>query len=151
MNRKTAILCATVAVACAVGHRLHAQSTSATLAGDVIDPSGAVIAGAEVVLTLPASGQRRTATTRGDGRFAIAGLDPGTYDVEVVAPGFAPTRMEHCCTSARRTSRTRPSSSSGARLGKDVVEQVVARLERTPVGTECRPRGRPNRRDESVT
>jgi hypothetical protein len=73
---------------------LHAQSTSATLAGDVVDSSGAVIAGAEVIVALPSAGQRRSVTTTGDGRFAVAGLEPGVYDIEAVAPGFARTRLE---------------------------------------------------------
>lgn len=93
-TRKKSLFGAAGILACAIGLPVHAQSTSATLAGDVIDPSGAVIAGAEVVVTLPITGQRRTTTTTGDGRFAFAGLDPGTYEIEAVAPGFAPSRLE---------------------------------------------------------
>lgn len=74
-----------VCVSASVG---FAQNTGA-LRGKVADPSGAVIPGA-VVTVKSAAGETMTATSGGDGAYAIKGLAPGQYAVTVSAQGFAP-------------------------------------------------------------
>ena len=66
---------------------LFAQS-SGSFTGTVTDDTGAVITGAEVSVSDPATGFRRTAVTNSDGNYLIAGLGAGTYDVIITAPGF---------------------------------------------------------------
>lgn len=68
---------------------LSAQ-TSATLAGRVHDSSGAVVPGATVSARHLARGLERTAITDSDGRFVIAGLPAGPYDVRAELAGFKP-------------------------------------------------------------
>lgn len=63
----------------------HAQSTSATLRGQV---SGAG-QGATVTATNTATGLSRTARVGADGSYIVGGLPPGPYRVEVVADGQA--------------------------------------------------------------
>ncbi len=67
---------------------------SATLSGTVGDATGAVIPGASVKLTNPATGVVRQVTTAGDGTYVFAQLPPATYRLEVSSPGFATHRRE---------------------------------------------------------
>lgn len=71
---------------------LPAQET-ATLEGRVTGPDGAVLV-AEVVVSGPELAADRRARTGGDGRFAIRGLPPGDYRLDVSAPGHEPTLRE---------------------------------------------------------
>jgi Carboxypeptidase regulatory-like domain len=62
---------------------------SASVAGVVTDPSGAVIPGATVEMKNPVSGFQNSATTDGNGRFSITNVPFNSYHVTVTAPGFA--------------------------------------------------------------
>jgi hypothetical protein len=64
------------------------QTAAGSLRGQVMDPSGAAVAGA-TVLVLPAEGASSTATTARDGSFEFKPLTPGKYTVQVFAQGFA--------------------------------------------------------------
>jgi hypothetical protein len=64
------------------------QETRGSIVGKVTDPSGALIAGANVVVTNTAMGTKTTLTTNGDGYYQATYLIPGTYQVDVASPGF---------------------------------------------------------------
>jgi outer membrane receptor protein involved in Fe transport len=75
---------------CSVSAIVFAQQpATATLSGRVVDPNGAVIRGATVTATQKATGAKRDATTNDDGVFVISNLQPGEYDIQIKAPGFA--------------------------------------------------------------
>jgi hypothetical protein len=65
-----------------------AQATT-SLGGHVTDSSGAVIPGAEVKLSSPATGAVRSATTDHSGEYDFQQLAPGRYDLTVSFQGFA--------------------------------------------------------------
>src|ERR1700674_1016865 len=91
LNRWRRALVVGVCVLCATGSvRLHAQSEAgtATLAGTVLDPDGKVVVDAALLIRNEMSGDVRTATTDGSGRFSIPGLPTGLYTIEVGVPGF---------------------------------------------------------------
>jgi Carboxypeptidase regulatory-like domain/TonB-dependent Receptor Plug Domain/TonB dependent receptor len=67
---------------------LAAQTFRGTILGTVTDPSGNVIPGATVKARNTGTGQERTATTSGDGSYAIPELQVGTYNVTVTQSGF---------------------------------------------------------------
>jgi hypothetical protein len=67
---------------------LRAQSTSASLAGRVTDPSKARIAGAKVAAINAATNVSDEATTNAAGEYYLRSLVPDTYRIEVVKPGF---------------------------------------------------------------
>jgi hypothetical protein len=67
----------------------HAQVTGATLTGTVTDPSGAVVAGAQVTAKNNATGDTRQVTTDSAGLYNMPNLTPGAYDVKVSSTGFA--------------------------------------------------------------
>ena len=66
-----------------------AQTATGSLRGQVVDPSGAAVAGA-TVLVLPAEGPTITSKTNRDGSYEARVLPPGKYTVQVFATGFAP-------------------------------------------------------------
>lgn len=59
------------------------------LSGSVVDSSGAAISGASVKLTTRGGAVAGNQSTTSDGIFSFAGLQPGTYEVEVEMNGFA--------------------------------------------------------------
>ncbi|MCS7023500.1 MAG: carboxypeptidase regulatory-like domain-containing protein [Bryobacteraceae bacterium] len=67
---------------------LSSQTVTGTITGTVLDPSGAAVANAEVVLTQSSTGASRKTVTNEQGDFVVGSLQPGTYDITVTAPGF---------------------------------------------------------------
>jgi hypothetical protein len=67
---------------------VNGQTPSGAIRGQVVDPSGAAVVGA-TVLVLPVEGASITATTNRDGAFDVKPLAPGKYTVQVFATGFA--------------------------------------------------------------
>jgi hypothetical protein len=65
-----------------------AQAPTATLRGQVTDPSGAVIPKARVAVVAPGN-KTRVANTDSDGVFEVSNLPSGKYRVTANAPGFA--------------------------------------------------------------
>lgn len=65
----------------------HAQS-NAGLTGTVLDPSGAVIPNAKVVILNEQTGIVQTTASSSVGTFSVIGLTPDKYRVSVTAPGF---------------------------------------------------------------
>ena len=61
---------------------------SGSIAGQVSDPTGAVIVGATVTLTDKATGTKSTVESNSTGRFLFPALKPGTYDVSITKSGF---------------------------------------------------------------
>ena len=73
---------------------LAAQRQSASIRGEVTDPGGAVVAGAEVILVGVDTGLARTTTTNEDGVYVLADVPPGMYQLTVTQEGFASTLIE---------------------------------------------------------
>ena len=68
---------------------LHAQAVaSAEIHGVVTDPSGAVIAGAQVKATQSETGQMRTTVSNTDGSYVLPNLPVGPYSLEVSSQAF---------------------------------------------------------------
>jgi outer membrane receptor protein involved in Fe transport len=66
----------------------NARAQSGTVVGTVVDESGGVVPGAEVVLVGPTS--RQTATSGPTGAFRFENVAPGTYQLTVLMASFAP-------------------------------------------------------------
>jgi outer membrane receptor for ferrienterochelin and colicins len=64
------------------------------LSGVVRDSSGAVIAGATVIVRQPDQAFERIVDSGRDGRFTVVPVDAGAYTVEAIAAGFAPSTIE---------------------------------------------------------
>jgi hypothetical protein len=105
-----------------------AQQTRGSLRGSITDELGAVIVGANVTLT-DAGGVQKKTTTNGEGAYTFAGLAPGKYTLQAVAPGFAPSDSKEV-------------EISGARQTMDLtlrvtIEEKVTVAETGAVSTEA--------------
>src|ERR1700730_11667911 len=70
---------------------LFAQSlgNAGTIAGTVLDPSGAAVPNADVSLHNVVSGYTQSTKSGPDGAFRLGNIPPNPYHLEVKAPGFA--------------------------------------------------------------
>lgn len=66
----------------------QAQASAADLTGTVVDPNGAVVAGATVTARNLGTNIERTATSSDDGTYRLIGLPPGEYEVTAEAATF---------------------------------------------------------------
>ena len=64
--------------------------TAATLSGTVMDPSGAVVAGATVTLENSTGGPPQVITSDSNGTYHFLAVPPGNYKLMVKASGFKP-------------------------------------------------------------
>lgn len=67
---------------------VSAQSESATLSGRITDATGSVIVGAQITATNGDTNVTVSTTTNDTGIFIFPSLEPGGYQLTVVAPGF---------------------------------------------------------------
>ncbi len=80
------VVCLVAVLAPAVG---RGQVTgTGTIIGTVTDPSGAVVAGAQVTITDLSTGSFQGQPTNQVGRFTFSSVKPGTYNVTVTMKGF---------------------------------------------------------------
>jgi hypothetical protein len=88
MTRRSLLCLATLL--CAVS-ALGQDLGSAVLSGDVTDPAGAAVVGAEVTAQSKATAVAHGTTTNGAGHFVLNQLAPGDYSVSIGSKGFGPT------------------------------------------------------------
>jgi hypothetical protein len=87
---KKGLLLVLVTVVASVG--VFGQATaSGTIQGTVVDKSGALVVGAQVVATFKATGFARTAMTNDTGAYRFDFVQAGAYQVKVTKQGFATT------------------------------------------------------------
>jgi len=77
-----------VLLTCLLAATAFGQTTTGSLTGTVTDPTGAVVAGATVTVTNPATGAERSVESNEQGAFNVPALQPGKYTVTVDAKGF---------------------------------------------------------------
>jgi len=86
---KRLLLLLLLTVSCAIPQALEAQSGPAgTLTGVIQDASGAVMPGVEVTAKNTGTGLSRTVTANAEGRWTVAALPVGRYQVVYEIKGF---------------------------------------------------------------
>jgi hypothetical protein len=88
---KAVRIVASVAVACALlapARSIHAQQGTGDIRGQVVDAQGGALPGVTVIARHQQSGLFRETLTAADGRFFIAAITPGLYEIEATMPGF---------------------------------------------------------------
>lgn len=88
MSRVSVSLVLGVCAVLALDRTASAQTTNATIVGDVSDPDGGRIAAASIKVKNSATGVARELTTNELGSYRVFPLNPGTYEVTASAPGF---------------------------------------------------------------
>ena len=89
MNWWARILCAAAMVLALSSPLAVAQETGASINGTVRDSTGAVVNNAEVTATDTATNARVTQQSQSGGEYTLLNLQPGTYTLNVTAPGFS--------------------------------------------------------------
>src|ERR1700722_18109056 len=87
MKILASLLVTIMALFCAVA--TFSQVTGATLSGTIVDPSGSVIAGAQISVRNTATGISKDYLSDSTGYYSAPNLAPGTYEVKVSAAGFS--------------------------------------------------------------
>ena len=91
------------------------------IAGTVVDSSGAVIAGASILVHNTATNADTPATTDASGYFHVSRLVPGDYTVKVSATGFANYTAQHLTVEVGKLTEMTPQLTAG---GTAVTVQV---------------------------
>jgi hypothetical protein len=71
------------------------SSASGTISGQVTDPQGAAIAGAEIKLSDKSTGAVKTFVSNEAGRYDIFSINPGLYDLAITRAGFSETKFSN--------------------------------------------------------
>jgi hypothetical protein len=90
MNNATRVVVWRLVMMLLICGTAQSQDPTATLVGVVKDSSGARVPHASVSILPEGLTQTRVVASNNLGEFSMAGVAPGTYTVEVNAPGFAP-------------------------------------------------------------
>ena len=78
----------------------HAQTFRGAINGNVVDPSGAVVSGAEVRAINNGTGVTLTTASTSEGQFAFQDLPLGSYKITVNAPGFQAVNVDNVLVTA---------------------------------------------------
>ena len=86
--RTSRIIFAFLASAVFFAASLFAQSANGTINGLILDPSGRVITGADVLVINDATGVKYSTKTNREGIYVLPNLSPGPYRIQVSKVGF---------------------------------------------------------------
>jgi hypothetical protein len=86
-QKKLAALLATLLLS-VFSFSVFAQETTATITGQITDASGAIVPGAEIVLTNVKTREERKTKSGEDGYYSLTFIQPGLYDLSVKMQGF---------------------------------------------------------------
>lgn len=91
------------------------QLEAGQVGGIVVDPNGAIVAGASVTVVNKQTGASLSTQSDGEGRWVISGMQPGPVTVTVSSPGFSNFQQELAI-----------DSGSAARMGTTLQPGAVA-------------------------
>ncbi len=119
---------AAVCLTIAVPGQLSAQYR-ASLQGTITDPQGGVVPDASITLKSGETNVSRTVTSSGSGVYAIPGLAPGKYSLEVEKAGFSKKLLD----SVLITSEQAQSQDVQLDVAAQTVQTVTVSAEQAPV------------------
>jgi TonB family protein len=74
--------------------QLQAQGSTGTINGNVSDPTGAVVARAQLIVSNLQGGNKEVVKTDAIGNFELNNMPAGNYSLETGVAGFSPFRMD---------------------------------------------------------
>ncbi|HSB27236.1 MAG TPA: carboxypeptidase-like regulatory domain-containing protein, partial [Pyrinomonadaceae bacterium] len=124
------LYCLVALIASGLFASVCAQTVTGTLQGTVVDSSGSVIPGADVVIKNTETGQERTLRTNGEGVYIATFVPLGRYTVSASATGFSKISQENIEITLNQTRvvdfKLNPSG---------VTEAVIVTAETAPINT----------------
>ena len=115
---------------------LMAQSFKATVTGQVVDSTGAVVPNATVTISETATNQSQTVTTGEDGNYNFTQLTPGAYTLKVEASNFKTLNQTGIVLETSQTLRFNLPLEAG-----NISEQVNITAEAPAINTETSSKG----------
>src|SRR5687767_111801 len=109
--------------------QLDAQSHRGVIRGRVQDASSAVVAAAAIAAVNDLTGETRATSTNGAGAFVIAELPPGTWRLEITAPGHK-THVQRLALEVNQERRADAQLQIGALTDRVEVTAPLADLRR---------------------
>jgi len=88
-----AVVCAVALLSLSAAPAWGQAVSTGTVVGQILDPSGASVAGATVTLTDKSTGASRIATTEAAGRYTFTEVPPSAYDITVAKEGFSQAKV----------------------------------------------------------
>src|SRR6266545_2382286 len=110
------------AIFCATAPPVRAQTIQGSILGEITDPSGGIIPGAEVTVTNLETGFKRLAISNYVGLYEVPHLAPANYSVSVELPGFKRYSRRPVIIEANKQVRIDITLSIGAPSEEVVVE-----------------------------
>jgi len=138
MNRlKIKSLLIAMAALVAFASAIAAQVTGGAVTGTVLDPSGAAVAGANVLLKDKARGHDFTAVTTSAGSYEFPNVPTGTYTMTVTATGFAESNGEVIVNLNQKATANVTLNVAGASAVVNVVTGIenIVQTDTSQVGT----------------
>ncbi|HEX4006836.1 MAG TPA: carboxypeptidase regulatory-like domain-containing protein [Acidobacteriaceae bacterium] len=126
----TAFLGILILAAPASSAQTAAPTTTGGIHGQVADPTGAVIPGANVVVLTTAGKVAGKTVSDAGGQYSVHGLNPGTYSVTATAQGFAAFRVPSIAVAAGQMRTVNPALEIAVEQ-----QQVEVQAENTKIGT----------------
>jgi hypothetical protein len=124
----------------------YAQTTFATITGNITDPTGLAIVGAKVQAVQVETGYKYGAQTNESGVYTLPNLKDGTYDVTVTATGFRECQAKSLILASREIRRldvklevgTITTTVDVGAEGAAVIETETARISQTRTAEELK-------------
>jgi hypothetical protein len=131
MLRTTAYLALLVAGLLALTTAQAQLSGKGAVSGTVLDPTGAAVPGATIVITNNSTKVETRATSTGSGDYSVTTLDPGKYTITVSAQGFETQTQKNVEVNALETQTYSPKLTLGASTEVVTVSTAPPQLETT--------------------
>src|SRR5260370_16390243 len=87
------IVCGGILLSLTASSARAQTASSGSVTGQVSDPQGSSVPGADVTLTEIATTSKQSATTNDSGRYTFPVVNPGLYDITVSKSGFKVSKM----------------------------------------------------------
>jgi hypothetical protein len=130
-----------ILVAIIVAQPLFAQTSTGSIAGNVLDPQGDPIAGAAVRVTNVETGEVQTRQSSSAGSYTVQSLTPGKYSVFVERQDFKSQQVDNVTVSIGTTTAQNISLQVGSTTASVTVTASAAGLqtESSDIGTSVDP------------
>ncbi len=107
----------------------HSQVLYGSLVGDITDPTGSAIPGAQITITNRENGLVRETSTDASGRYSLQNVIAGTYDLKATSAGFQTLTQQGVIISINTVARVDLALKVGDVADQITVEAFTAQLQ----------------------